>query len=239
MKTSMLALFIACIALGAAAPAALAQQTPAAPADSAAAPPATPPAAPPATPPTAPPATPPAATPVTATPAPAPAPAPATPAPTAAPAATTQSSFRDRIYYGGTVTFSFGDATRIGIFPMLAYKVTPKLSGGVEIGYEYVNYDDFDQSANNYGASVFARYRLIPLIYAHAEYQQVNYELFTGPNTSSREWVPFLLVGGGLSKMVAPRTWAYVEVLVDVLQDDQSPYEDWDPVVSVGIGVGF
>jgi len=28
----------------------------------------------------------------------------------------------------------------------------------------------------------------------------------------------------------------FVEVLVDVLQDDNSPYEDWDPLVSVASG---
>ena len=61
----------------------------------------------------------------------------------------------------------------------------------------------------------------------------------TSATTSEREWVPFLLLGGGLSKMVGARSWAYVEVLVDVLQDDNSPYDDWDPFVSVGVGVGF
>ena len=219
MKTNPLVLLLTAAIMSAAALAASAQQTPPASADSSAAPS-------------------PAPAPTTQAPAPTPKPTTA-PAATAAPAATTQSSFKDRIYYGGTVTLSFGDVRRIGIFPMVGYKVTPKLSGGVEFGYEYVNYTDFDQSANNYGGSVFARYRVIPLVYAHAEFQEVNYEIFTGRNTSSREWVPFLLLGGGLSKMVAPRTWAYVEVLVDVLQDDSSPYEDWDPIVSVGVSVGF
>jgi len=170
-------------------------------------------------------ATPPAATPPTAT--------------TQTATATAKPAWRERIYYGGTVTLSFGNATRIGIAPMLAYKLTPKLSAGVEVGYEYVNYDDFDQSSHNYGGSVFGRYRLIPQLYAHAEYQLVNYDIPTGIDTSARETVPFLLVGGGFCQRVAPNTWGYVEVLVDVLQDDQSPYEDWDPVVSIGVGVGF
>ena len=165
---------------------------------------------------------------------------PATATPTPPPAATTtKPSWRERIYYGGTVTLSFGNATRIGLSPMVGYKITPKLSTGVEVGYEYVNYDDFDQSSHNYGGSVFTRYRFVPQLYGHAEYQVVNYEIPTGVNTSSREAVPFLLVGGGLSRRLAPNTWGYVEVLVDVLQDDQSPYEDWDPVVNFGVGVGF
>lgn len=191
----------------------------------------------------------------TVTPVPAPVPAPAAaPAPTAAPAAapvttpppaeaTTASAkppLRERIYYGGSVVFSFGsDVSRIGVYPMVALKLRPKLSVGLEIGYEHVNYDNFDQSADNYGWSVFSRYRLIPALYAHAEYQMVNYEVFTGLDESDRELVSFLLLGGGLSKNIGRNTWAYAEVLFDVLQSDKSPYEDWEPVISVGVGVGF
>ena len=160
---------------------------------------------------------------------------PASPPPTQS----TKPPLRDRIYWGGSVVFSFGDVTTIGVYPMVAYKLKPKWSVGLEAGYEHVSYDNFDQSADNYGGSVFTRYRLIPSMYLHAEYQMVNYELFTSATTSEREWVPFLLLGGGLSKMVGARSWAYVEVLVDVLQDNNSPYDDWDPFVSVGVGVGF
>jgi hypothetical protein len=166
----------------------------------------------------------------------------ATPPPAAvvaAPVATSKPPLRDRIYYGGSVVFTFGDVTRIGVYPMVAYKIRPKLSIGLEAGYEYVKYDDFDQSANNYGGSVFARYRLVPQLYAHAEYQLINYEIFTSPTTSTREWIPYLLVGGGLAKHMGQRTWAYVEVLFDLLQDEKSPYDDWEPFVSAGIGVGF
>ena len=155
------------------------------------------------------------------------------------PAATRQASGPSKVYYGGTVTLSFGSVTRIGAYPMIGYKLTPKLSAGAEVGYEYVDYDNYNQSASNYGASVFTRYRVSPQLYAHAEYQGVNYEIFTGPNTSSRMWVPFLLVGGGVCKPVTATTTAYVEVLFDVLQDPNSPYAEWDPVVSVGVSVGF
>jgi hypothetical protein len=165
------------------------------------------------------------------------APAPAAPA-APPPAKAAPSAPNDRIFYGGTVTLGFGSTTRIGVFPMLGYKLTPKLSGGVELGYEYVSYDG-GESTHNYGASVFGNYRIGRGLYAHAEYQGVNYEIFTGPNSSDREWVPFLLVGGGFYKPVSPRTSLYVEVLFDVLQDERSPYDDWEPVVSVGVGVGF
>ena len=64
----------------------------------------------------------------------------ATPPPAAAApvVATTSASkpkppLRDRIYFGGSVIVSFGDVTRIGVYPMIAYKFTPKLSLGAEV----------------------------------------------------------------------------------------------------------
>lgn len=165
---------------------------------------------------------------------------PATQAPVVVPPTSQpRRKLRDRVYFGGSVTLSFGDVTRIGVYPMIAYKFTPKLSVGTELGYEYLKYDDIDQSANNYGGSVFGRYRIIPQLFAHAEYQMVNYEIFTSPTTSDREWIPYLLFGGGLSSRIGPNTWGYVEVLFDVLNDEHSPYDEGEPIISAGVGVGF
>lgn len=165
--------------------------------------------------------------------------APAAQAPTApAPVAAAKSGPNPNIYYGGQVTLSFGSTTRIGIFPLVGYKLTPKLSGGVKAGYEYVSYDN-GPDANNYGGSVFTRLRVGRNLYAHAEYQAVNYDIPTGLNSSERQWVPFLLLGGGFIKPISARTSVYAEVLFDVLQDENSPYKDWEPVVTFGVGVGF
>jgi hypothetical protein len=183
-----------------------------------------------------PPATPP---PAQAQPAAPPPPPPATTS-TPPPASSSGSSIKDKLYYGGTVTLSFGDANTIGFFPMVGYKLTPKLSAGVEVGYEYVKYDEpIDESTSNYGAGVFGRFRLTRKIYGHAEYEAVNYEVFSGAGESDRETINFLLVGGGYIQPIAPRTSLYAEVLFDVLQDDNSPYDDWEPFFSVGVGVGF
>jgi len=142
-------------------------------------------------------------------------------------------------YYGGSVTFSFSGATRIGVFPMVGYKVTPQASLGAKVGYEYVDYSNSSFNASNYGASLFARYRFVPQAYAHAEFQYINFERPAVSGGSTRDWVPFLLLGGGLVQRMSGRTAAYVEVLFDVLQDSGSPYNDWQPVVNIGVGVGF
>jgi len=140
------------------------------------------------------------------------------------------------VYYGGYVTMWFGNPFRVGVFPLIGYRVTPKLSLGVEAGYEYLNYDGPAGSTSNYGGALFARYRIIPQFYLHGEGRYINYGSLT---TSDRTWVPFILLGGGLVQRLGPRTSAYVEALFDVLQDDSSPYENWDPFIRVGIAVGF
>jgi hypothetical protein len=172
------------------------------------------------------------------TPPPAPAPAAVAPAPAAAAAPASKPAGENKIYYGGTVTASFGSTTSIGFWPMLGYKLTPKISGGAEAGYEYLSYGN-GQSTHNYGAALFGRFRVGRNLYAHAEFQNINYEIFTTNNSSTREWVPALLLGGGYVKKLNARTSVYGEVLFDVLQADNSPYKAGDPVVNVGVAVGF
>jgi hypothetical protein len=141
------------------------------------------------------------------------------------------------VYYGGTLGFNFfGDVFSISVQPLVGYKFTPQLSGGITLAYQYVNDKRLDpsRSYHNYGGSVFSRYRIIPQIYAHAEFAYISYDLLTG-----REAVPFLLLGGGYSQRIAPSAWAYVQVLFDVLQDSNSPYKNWDPWISIGVAAGF
>lgn len=152
-----------------------------------------------------------------------------------------KSSFASKLYYGGNIGLSFGSYTMIGVYPLVGYKLTPKLSLGVKLSYQYVSDSRYTQTytTSNYGWSVFARYRLIPSLYVHAEYEMINYELYNYDGTSSREWVPFMLVGAGYSKSIGGKAFVNVQVLFDVLQDENSPYNNWDPFFSVGVGVGF
>ena len=152
---------------------------------------------------------------------------------------------KSRWYYGGNIGFSFwNDYTYIGIYPLIGYKISPKFSIGGKIGYSYINYTDIDFSTHNYGGSIFTRYRLIPQIYLHGEfvyfsYEQQTFDIAARQTGTERVWVPYLLLGGGFSQNLGPNTWAFVEVLFDVIQDDNSPYDEWEPFVSFGVGVGF
>lgn len=152
-----------------------------------------------------------------------------------------QSKFvKAKLYYGGYLNASFGSYTVLGAAPLVGYKLNPKLSIGGQISYEYVNDKRYlsDYETSSYGCSVFSRFRLTPQLYAHLEFEQMNYE-FYDLDGSKRGWVPFLFVGGGYSQPITPNTWLTAQVLFDVINDDNSPYKNWEPYYSIGIGVGF
>ncbi len=146
------------------------------------------------------------------------------------------SSGPSRIYYGGTLGFSFGDYTRISIAPLVGYRLTKMWSVGGKFIYEYINDTRYetDYTWHNYGGSVFARLRPHPRFYLHGEYAYMSYDY-----TSGRDWVPFLLLGGGYIQPISNRASAFIEVLFDVIQDDGSPYTEWEPWISIGVAAGF
>jgi len=161
-----------------------------------------------------------------------------------------QQSQPSKWYYGGTVGFNFwGDYFYLSVNPLVGYQVSPKISVGGKLQYAYINdkrYAGLELTSHNYGAGIFTRYRPIYQIYLHAEFDYASYEDYTiydplvgDPYAESeRNWVPFLLLGGGFVQHVGPNASVYVEVLFDVLQNENSPY-GWDPIISIGGGVGF
>jgi len=146
-----------------------------------------------------------------------------------------------KIYYGGYINLSFGKYTVIGAEPMIGYKITPKFSAGVKLRYDYIKDKRYSTTytTSNYGGSLFTRYRIIPALYLHAEYAYYNYELFYSNETSERKWVPFLFLGAGYSQRLGGNAWLNLQILFDVLQNSHSPYNNWEPFYSVGVGVGF
>ncbi|MCF8366542.1 MAG: hypothetical protein K9H16_12215 [Bacteroidales bacterium] len=152
----------------------------------------------------------------------------------------------DKLYFGGTLYFTLGSGyTSIGVWPLAGYKVTPKLSVGIQPGYEYLKYNIYGGKfeTSNYGVRIFTRYRIIPQAYAHVEFADINYgqqyQNSAGDIVEERNWVPFLFVGGGLSQPLGGSAFAYVQVLYDVLQDKNSPYGSSELFWSVGVVAGF
>ncbi|NNG27106.1 MAG: hypothetical protein HKM87_06240 [Ignavibacteriaceae bacterium] len=155
---------------------------------------------------------------------------------------------QNRWYYGGNVGFRFwNNYLYLSVQPLVGYKVTPKFSVGGKLAYSYLSDKRINPTFNshNFGGSIFTRYRVVPQFYLHGEFVYASFDQITGLDLQSnkwmseRVWVPFLLLGGGVSQMVGSNVWIFAEVLVDVLNDKNSPYKEWDPFVSFGAGVGF
>lgn len=158
-----------------------------------------------------------------------------------APAPKKKSSFKEKLYYGGYVNLSLGSYTMIGIEPMVGYKIIPRLSVGAKIRYDYISDSRYSETytSSSYGASLFTRLLVFRGLYAHAEYAGYNYEYYNAFDESNRETIPFFFVGAGYNLKVGKRASIIAQVMFDVLQNEKSPYNSWEPFYSVGVGVGL
>ena len=151
-------------------------------------------------------------------------------------------SKNDKVYYGGYANFSFGKYTIIGVEPLIAYKIIPKLSIGGKLSYEYYKNKNYSptKEGSNYGIGAFSRLRIARRWYAHVEFSEMNYKLYNEAlEKNKRQWISYLYVGGGFSQPITRNTSLNAEVLWDVLQSDKSPYKTVEPIFNVGIAVGF
>jgi hypothetical protein len=83
-----------------------------------------------------------------------------------------------------------------------------------------------------------ARYDVIPAAYAKAEFAYLWYsDAFKGNHIGTTE-VPYLFLGGGYRQKISQTTYLEFEVMFDVLQDENSQYDAWEPVFAVGVSVG-
>ncbi len=147
---------------------------------------------------------------------------------------------RDRLYFGGNFAMQFGTITFIDVSPLAGAMITDRLSAGVGVTYQYfddrrfVNVGTGNRSL--YGGRTFVRYNVFPNIFAHTEYEMLNFDLFNrNDNQYNREWVPSFFVGAGYFTPFGNRGGANFTFLYNLLYDSfRSPYNE--PYV---IRVGF
>ncbi|WP_339874398.1 hypothetical protein [uncultured Algoriphagus sp.] len=144
---------------------------------------------------------------------------------------------KDRLYYGGNFGMQFGTLTLIDFSPLVGVMLTPKFSSGLGITYQYFNDKRYaGGETSSYGGRIFSRYNIFPNIFAHAEYESINfdnYNLFT--DRFERIWSKSLFLGGGYFAPFGSRGGANFTFLYNVLHDNlRSPYNE--PYV---IRVGF
>ncbi len=158
---------------------------------------------------------------------------------------TERSSFRDRVFFGGNLGLAFGDVTFVEVAPLVGYRVTDKLSTGVQIQYRYRNDKRFSQDleASDYGFNLFARYNLASPFFLQAEYEYLNFEFITlTPDRNTfREGFSSVLVGGGIAQPLGRNAFFIITALYNLSYDDSEQVSPYDSplILRVGINLGF
>jgi hypothetical protein len=151
-------------------------------------------------------------------------------------------SIRDRLYYGGNVGLSFGDVTFVDLSPYMGVNFGHNVSGGIGIFYTYRedNRYDPDLSTNDWGSSLFMRYRPAPQFFLQAAYSWTDFEYPLVDGSTTRESYSGILVGGGFVQDMGGHAAFIASVMYDVnwSQDGLTPYDSpW--IFSAGVSVGF
>ncbi len=101
-------------------------------------------------------------------------------------------AFKDRLWYGTGFNLGFSGANGFSVFrlalsPMVGYKIIEPLSVGPRIGlsYSYIKGLGTDNLVKkvqpiSFEYGVFARYKILPIIFAHVEYTRQNEEIPLG-----------------------------------------------------------
>ena len=147
-------------------------------------------------------------------------------------------SFWSKVYFGGNVGLQFGTSTFLAISPLIGYKITPKLSAGIGLTYQYYHYKDkfYNIETNVYGGRLFGRYMFTENLFGHVEYEYLNLEAFDF-YPSRRVDVGSLLGGGGYIQRFSKNVALVAMVLYNFTPSAYTPYQN--PVIRIGVNIGF
>ena len=149
----------------------------------------------------------------------------------------------DRWWFGGGLGFSFGgEVYYLEVEPLVGYRATDNTTVGGGLIYRQRKDERFEPtfSTNDYGASAFVRYHVIPRMFLQGEYEYLSYEFRQFDGSTDRDDFGSVLGGLGYSEPIGPRSGFFASMLYNFSYDDdeRSPYDSpW--VVRFGIGVRF
>lgn len=159
---------------------------------------------------------------------------------------------RENVFLGSSLNLGLANRSfNVGINPEIGYSVTKWLDAGVALNVNYFSQNASDYSSIrfrnfNYGAGTFLR--IWPVNFLHLQVQpEYNWisssqkDVLTGRSGSYQYNAASLLLGIGYGTRVLGSHYSYVTLMIDVLQDINSPYRDQYndplPVFRAGFGV--
>lgn len=155
-------------------------------------------------------------------------------------------TFKEKIFYGGSLGLQFGNLTLVDLSPMIGYKLTSRVGIGISPTYKYYKYKGYDYLGNSYsqqshvlGAGLFGRVLIFDNIFAHAEYEYLTYRSkdMNGSGLPNVTEYTSVLVGAGYREQIASNAYMYLLLLWNLNETIDSPYTN--PVIRAGFSVGF
>lgn len=158
--------------------------------------------------------------------------------------------WRERVFTGGGLGASFSSYyDYVSVSPLIGYRITNKLAGGLQIQYRYTKYKQAPSySTNDFGISPFLRFSIFGPFFLHAEYEHLSYEYPVGYDINNdiikdRRGYDSFLAGGGFFQPIGRRAGFYLSALYNFSYRDPGP-GDYYPynsplVLRVGITAGF
>jgi hypothetical protein len=153
---------------------------------------------------------------------------------------------RQRILVGGNLSLQIGNiSTSVVIAPTIGYRLTNRLTSGVGLSYQYYRNAGWGQMAgftsviHMYGGSVYSRFRILPQIFIHAEYEGLNMDSQMGwlvnPDNTARFWEHNYFLGGGYRTRLGERAALNLMVLYNFNQNSLIYFQN--PIFRFGIDV--
>jgi hypothetical protein len=110
----------------------------------------------------------------------------------------------------------------------------------LRLKYSYLkeDYGSFENSSNMYGGGPFMQYTIFEGLFAHAEYELLNLEVYDYfLNQFARQNISSVFLGGGYRQMMGARSAVDFLILWNVNETEYSPYAN--PVIRIGFGFGL
>ena len=148
-------------------------------------------------------------------------------------------SAKGSLLIGGGIGAQFGNITLVGLNPRVGYFMTDRWVIGAGLEYSYYSDTYFEPTYDTHilGACAYTQYYFLPYLFAQTEYGFVSYDqlLSVMPREKRRIGVSQFLVGGGIIQSLGGHTGAYITVLFDLIEDENSPYSN--PILQLGFQV--
>ena len=145
-------------------------------------------------------------------------------------------------FFEGNINLALGTYTQVGITPLIGYKISPNVHTGATLSYIHSWDDTYDNTVESdiFGGSLFIRWVPVKEFFLFAEPALYSYKVYSDITTYDNKGVPFIFIGAGFNYYLNPNMFLTFQAKVDVLHDEDSPYEDeWHPYFSAGIGFGL